>query len=204
MSLAFGSARLLTARIERRIGWDVLWASVLGLAVAGGCTTKVQLLNKYTVPDVASLQVVMEPPLANLEERMRDGGFTVIVPTGELLQYYFMGVTPGTKPPATLHLVDSHLDWDSSGAKTAGALGLLGAPLYLSMVDGYVCKYSVLVEAVTPDGTRHLIAGHGDAHGSVNDQQILRDCVRGAANNLHDLVAALLAPPAPATTGAEP
>lgn len=169
----------------------ILLAACSALA---GCTTTVPLIRNANVGSVQPLPVVMEPPLQQLEDDTRDGTVTVIVPVGQLLAYHFPGVAPGTKPLATLHLIDSRLYFDSSAAQTAGALGL-GAPLYLAMVDGYRCQYSLVVEAIMPDGTRRLVAGHGKGHAKVNGEAAISDAVVQAVNNLREQVDVLASTP---------
>lgn len=178
---------------------------VASIALAG-CTHRTALLNRYTVPTEPPLLVAMEPALAQLEERVRPGSATLVVATGELLRYYFIGAAPGATPAATLHLVDSHLDVDTSGAKVAGALGSIATPVYLTMVNDYACKYSLIVEAVMPDGARHVVVGRGEGHANVDIAGAVREAVRQAAGHLYQQVAVLIAAPTvPAnTTGAAP
>lgn len=162
-------------------------------ALLAGCTSKVRLVNRDILEQVRPLPVAMEPPLAGLEAHAKDRTITLEVPTGQLLAYHFIGVAPGGQPPATLHLVHSDLDLDSSGAQTAGLLGIVGAPIYLSMVDGYKCQYAILVEAIAPDGARRLLAGRGEGRASVSGEAAVRDAMVQAVDNLHEQVQTLLA-----------
>ena len=164
----------------------------------GGCTTRLRLVNPDAIPSIDPLPVQLGPQLCGLEDRVTNGHMTVLVPTGELLAYYFPGAAAGGAPRATLQLVDSHLDLDASEARGAGALGLLDTPMHLSMVGGYTCQYTLVVEAVTADGARHRLTGRGEARAPNDGQAALRSAVIQAATALHQQVGALIAEPAPA------
>jgi len=168
-------------------------ALVACCALLAACTTRMRLVDPAAVAAVQPLPVRMEPPLSSLEDRATSGNMTVVVPTGELLAYYFSGSERGGESRATLQLVDSRLQLDVSESRGMGSLGLLDTPMYLSMVGGYSCQYALVVEALKPDGTRRQLTARGEGRARNDGQAAVRYAVTQAAADLREQVAALLA-----------